>query len=571
MIEGTRSAARTDARPAATPGDVGTLTAEVDRLAASRGSLVFVETRDGRPAERTLTHAELAESAARASVALQERGVVAGDRVCLLGSTSPDLLISLFASWWAGAVPIVLPPLRKRRLDELARRLDVVGARALVADPDLSGLPDTGTRLVPFPDLTQSRFGAGPSARRASGDLALLQFTSGSTASPRAVTLTHANLLTHCRTMARVVGIGPDRTWLSWLPLYHDMGIISLLAVTLAGASTVLMTPEHFMNRPGAWLDAASRHACYGSATPTFGIRLAAMELRLNPRPLDLSGLRALVIGAEQVDLETLETFTAATGPSGLPADALCPAYGLAEATLAVTTSRPGEPVRSYTVHRDSLEPGQRVRVSEQGMPGTRNLVSCGRPIPDTEVRIATAAGEPLPPWRVGEILVRGPGLMAGYWSDAGASGEVVGDDGRLHAGDLGFLTEEGDLVVCGRIKDLIIIGGHNVYPEEYESVTERVPGVRGGGVIAFSVPEIERMVVVAEVSRGGDDPADLARRIMGSLREDLAHAPEEVAVVRPGTVPRTTSGKLQRQLCCRLYVSGSIEPLAVVTRQGGG
>lgn len=570
MIEGTRIAAPNDARPAAAPGDVGTLTAEVDRLAASRGSLVFVETQDGQPAERTLTHAELAESAARASVALQERGVVAGDRVCLLGSTSPDMLISLFASWHAGAVPIVLPPLRKRRLDELARRLGVVGARALVADPEFSGLPDTGTRLVPFPELTESRSGAIPSARRVSGDLALVQFTSGSTARPRAVTLTHANLLTHCRTMAEVVGIGPDRTWLSWLPLYHDMGIISLLTVTLAGASTVLMTPEHFVNRPGAWLDAASRHACFGSATPTFGLRLAAMELRLNPRPLDLSSVRALVIGAEQVDLETLETFTAATGPSGLAADSLCPAYGLAEATLAVTTSRPYEPVRSYTVHRDSLEPGQRVRVSEQGVPGTRTLVSCGRPIPDTEVRIVTAAGEPLPPWRVGEIVVRGPGLMAGYWSDAGASGEVIGDDGSLHTGDLGFLAEDGELVVCGRIKDLIIIGGHNVYPEEYESVTERVPGVRAGGVIAFSVPEIERMVVVAEVSRGGDDPADLARRIMGSLREDLAHAPEEVAVVRPGTVPRTTSGKLQRQLCCRLYVSGTIEPLAVVTRQGG-
>lgn len=570
MIEGTRIAAPNDPRPAAAPGDVGTLTAEVDRLAASRGTFVFVETRDGQPAERTLTHAELAESAARASVALRERGVGAGDRVCLLGSTSPDLLISLLASWHAGAVPIVLPPLRKRRLDELARRLEVVGARALVADPELSGLPVTGTRLVPFPELTESRSGASPSARRESGDLALVQFTSGSTARPRAVTLTHANLLTHCRTMAGVVGIGPDHTWLSWLPLYHDMGIISLLTVTLAGANTVLMTPEQFVNRPGSWLDAASRHACFGSATPTFGLRLAAMELRLNPRPLDLSAVRALVIGAEQVDLGTLETFTAATGPSGLAADALCPAYGLAEATLAVTMSRPGEPVRSYTVHRDSLEPGQQVHVSEQGVPGTRTVVSCGRPIPDTEARIATAAGEPLPPWRVGEILVRGPGLMAGYWSDAGASGEVVGDDGWLHTGDLGFLAEEGELVVCGRIKDLIIIGGHNVYPEEYESVTERVPGVRAGGVIAFSVPEIERMVVVAEVSRGGDDPADLARRIMGSLRADLAHAPEEVAVVRPGTVPRTTSGKLQRQLCCRLYVSGTIEPLAVVTRQGG-
>jgi fatty-acyl-CoA synthase len=569
MTEPNGGAAPAGAGPAVASG-VGTLTAEVDRLAASRGSLAFLETRDGRPDERTLTHVELAESAARATIALQERGVRAGDRVCLLGSTSPELVISLFASWRAGAVPVVLPPVRKRRLDELARRLEVVGARVLVADPELSGLPETATRLVPFPELTASRSAGGPAARRESGDLALVQFTSGSTARPRAVTLTHANLLTHCRTVVEVVGVTRGHTWLSWLPLYHDMGIVSLLAITLAGASTVLMTPEQFVNRPGAWLDAAARHACFGSATPTFGLRLAAMDLRLNPRRLDLSSVRALVIGAEQVDLDTLGAFAAATGPSGLAPDALCPAYGLAEATLAVTMSRPDEPVRSYAVHRESIEPGQRVRVSEPVAGETRSLVSCGRPIPNTEVRIETAAGAPLPPWRVGEVVVRGPGVMAGYWSDGGAGGEVLGDDGRLHTGDLGFFAEDADLVVCGRIKDMIIIGGHNVYPEEYESAAGRVPGVRGGSVIAFSVPEIERMVVVAEISRGGDDPGDLAGRVMASLREDLAHAPEEVVIVRPGTVPRTTSGKLQRQLCCRQYVSGAMEPLAVATRQGG-
>ena len=208
--------------------------------------------------------------------------------------------------------------------------------------------------------------------------LALLQFTSCSTARPRAVTLTHANLLSHCGTLVTVAGITSERTWLSWLPLYHDMGIISLLAV----ASNVLMTPEQFVNRPAMWLDAAARHGCSGSATPTFGLRLAAMDLRLNPRRPDLSRLSALVIGAEQVDLDTLEAFGAVTRTSDLTDRTLCPAYGLAEATRAVTMSRPGEPVRSHAVHQQSLEPGARFAWRGREPPAHAGWSSAGVPSP---------------------------------------------------------------------------------------------------------------------------------------------------------------------------------------------
>lgn len=549
-----------------------TLANVVDGLAVQAGQLVFGDGQDGRPAELPLAHWELAAEAGHAAAALQDLGVRPGDRVGLLAPTSPGLVISLLAAWLAGAVPTVLP-FRRRRPDQVAPRLEAVGARVLVTNEEfaeLVGPEPGGARVVRFDELLGRR-SVGPGAVPTTpGDVALLQFTSGSTARPRAVTLTHANLLAGCDLVARTLRMEAGQTWVSWLPLYHDMGLISLITTLTTGASMFLATPEHFVNRPGWWLDTAARHGCYGTMTPPFGLRLAALDLRLNPRRLDLSRLQVVVTGAEPIDAEALQAFVDATAPAGLSPDALCPGYGLAEATLGVTSSRPGESVRSYVVHRQGLEPGGTVRLAEPGAAGTRRLVSCGKPLPDTDVRIVDDAGEVLPPWRVGEIIARNGAVMAGYWSAREATAEVLPPDGWLHTGDLGFLTARGDLVVCGRIKDMIIVGGHNIYPEEYESAAQQVDGVRDGGVIAFSVPEIERMVVVAEIGRRCDGPDGLAGRLMSELREAVPHTPEEVVIVRPGTVPRTTSGKLQRRLCCRLYVSGELSALATARRQGG-
>ena len=549
-----------------------TLADVVDALAVQPGRLVFCEGEDGPPAELALPHWELAAEAGRAAAVLQDLGVRPGDRVGLLAPTSPGMVISLLAAWRAGAVPTVLP-FRKRRPDQVAARLGSVGARAVVTNAEFAALvgPEPGgARVVRFDELLARGPAASRGARVASGDVALLQFTSGSTARPRAVTLTHANLLFGCGLVPRTLGMASGQTWVSWLPLYHDMGLITFIASLLTGASMYLTTPEQFVNRPGWWLDTAARHGCYGTMTPTFGLRLAALDLRLNPRRLDLSRLKVVLTGAEPIDHDALQAFAGATAPAGLSPHALCPGYGLAEATLGVTSSRPGEPVRSYVVHRQGLEPGGSVRLAEPGATGARRLVSCGGPIPDTDVRVVDDAGGAVPPWRVGEIAVRSPAVMAGYWSAPEATAAVLAPDGWLRTGDLGFLTEHGDLVICGRTKDMIIVGGHNVYPEEYESAAQRVDGVRSGGVVAFSVPEIERMVVVAEMSRRCDDPEGLARRLMSALREDVAHAPEEVVVVGAGAVPRTTSGKLQRRLCCRLYVSGELSALGTARRQGG-
>ena len=549
-----------------------TLADVVDGMAVQPGRLVFCDGQDGRPAELALPHWELAAEAGRAAAVLEDLGVRPGDRVGLLAPTSPGLVISLLATWRAGAIPTVLP-FRKRRPDQVAARLGAVAARAVVTDGEFAALvgPEPGgARVVRFDELLASGPAASRGVRVTAGDVALLQFTSGSTARPRAVTLTHATLLFGCGLVPRTLGMASGQTWVSWLPLYHDMGLITFVASLVTGASMHLTTPEQFVNRPGWWLDTAARHGCYGTAAPTFGLRLAALDLRLNPRPLDLSRLEVVLTGAEPIDHGALQAFAGATAPAGLSPHALCPGYGLAEATLGVTSSRPGEPVRSYVVHRQGLEPGGIVRLAEPGATGTRRLVSCGGPIPDTDVRVVDDAGDAVPPWRVGEIAVRSPAVMAGYWSAPEATAEVLAPDGWLRTGDLGFLAERGDLVVCGRIKDMIIVGGHNVYPEEYESAAQRVDGVRSGGVVAFSVPEIERMVVVAEMSRRCDDPEGLARRLMSALREDVAHAPEEVVVVGAGGVPRTTSGKLQRRLCCRLYVSGELSALGTARRQGG-
>jgi fatty-acyl-CoA synthase len=494
--------------------------------------------------------------------------------VCLLGTTTIDLVASLYGAWIAGAVPVVLPlPRRQSELpafvQDVADRVGKAHASVLaVSELLLEQAPaiDVPAPIVSIEDLARN---GGPAMPAAVGpdDLAYLQFTSGTTARSRAVVLTHRHLIANLVAAGEMADIDPDRdVFVSWLPLFHDMGLIGMLLGSVVFAADLVLIPtEEFLGRPGCWVDAMSRYRGTITASPNFGYGLAARDIASKPRALDLGSWRIAANGAEPIDLETVQRFTDAAVPYGFDRNAMCPMYGLAEATLAVSLSRTDEPVAVEWVDRETLEASARVEHVDPHTPGSRALVSCGYPIPGHEIAIKDPAGNDVGDGAVGEICVRGPSVMPGYWRDPEATAEAL-RDGWLHTGDLGFEGRHG-LVVCGRKKDMIILGGRNLYPEDYEFHAERVPGVRKGNVIAFAIPERERMVVVCETTAGPDEVDDVARSALEELRRQLPRGPEEVVLVSPGTLPKTSSGKRQRGECREQYTAGDLAPLAVARR----
>lgn len=551
---------------------IGTVPEALSTSATTSRGITFV---DRHLNEHRIRYADLAVAASRAAGGVRALGVEPGDRVCILGLTTPQLLITLFGAWHAGAVPVVLSlPRRISDLDELVSdvvaRSEKVEAKILaVSNLFLEQAPpiETTARVASVEDIASTPSEPIEPHATQPGDLAYLQFTSGTTAQARVVELTHRHLVANMQAAGSLAGMDADRdVFVSWLPLFHDMGLIGmLLGATIFGADLVLIPTEEFLGRPGVWVDAMSRYDGTVTASPNFGYGLAARDLKSKPRSLDLSAWRIAANGAEPVDIETCDRFSDIASTYGFDRNAMAPMFGLAEATLAVSLSSTDEPVHVEWIDREALETSARAVPVPAGSKGGRSFVSCGHPIPSHDVEIRGPRGEPLGRGHVGEICVRGPSVMQGYWRDPEATKEAI-RDGWLHTGDLGFWGQHG-LVICGRKKDMIILGGRNLYPEDYELHTERVPGVRRGNVIAFAIHELERMVVVAETTAQPDEAAGVARETLEVLRRALPRGPEEVVLVAPGTLPKTSSGKRQRGACREWYASGEMETLAVAKR----
>ena len=529
-------------------------------------TLVFLD-EASRPIR--LPYRELLERAEQVAASLAgSHGVTPGARVCLLGKTSPELIAALLGVWRAGAVVTVVPIPRRGAKDalvtDIASRVTAAGADIVLTDQATSAATagQLQAKVLSFGDLAV-RPGARPPAPPGPAGLALLQFTSGTTAVPRAVAVRHGQLLGNASALYRGFGIAPGETFVTWLPMYHDMGIITLAGAFGYGLNTCVLATETFAARPASWLEAISRYRGVVTAAPNFAYGLAARYLSISKASFDLSALRCGINGAEPIDPVVLERFVAAAGQHGLSPAAPCPAYGLAEATLVVTQTPAGEPYRTVTVDRDALERGE-ATVVEPGQPG-RTLVACGIPIPGTAVTITGDDGIALADGKVGSIRVLGPGVVPGYWTPDGTphQTQLRDRDGRLVTGDLGFF-HDGQLFVCGRQKDMIIAGGRNLYPEDFEFAAERVPGVRLGNVMAFSLPDTERMVVVAEAAVREDAAGALAHQVREVLTQTLAYSPHEVVLVRPGTLPKTTSGKRQRHACRARYQRGELAVRAV-------
>lgn len=554
------------------PSASSSLVSRLEHGAESDAALTFVTPVDRDTwTEDRVPFARLLDDARSTAAALSALGVGPGAHVALLGPTTRELVTALEATWIAGAASTMMPlPMRLASIEEFVdqtrRRIARSDAALVVMDRDLAAFFEAQPGDPPVVYLDDL---AADAARRSADSydrpsddpdaLAILQFTSGSTSDPKGVMIPHRSLTANLTAIQDGLGLNGDDVAVSWLPLYHDMGLIGILANALtAPIDLVLSAPQHFLASPARWVQWLSHFGGTCTGGPDFAYALSARAMR-RPEPLDLSRWRIGLNGAETIDPRSVESFLEAGAPHGLrPGVAFC-AYGLAEATLGVTFPVPEKGMTVDAVDRHALEDRGEVRSVEADSPDAKLLARLGRPLGGFDLRIVDPAGTERGDRQVGEVELRGPSIMAGYYRDPEATDAVM-HDGWLRTGDLGYVVD-GELVLCGRAKDMIIVGGRNVFPEDVERAAARVDGVRTGNVIAFGAEARrgrEAIVVVAETKL--DDPSRLHDELGGNVLDAVGIPPAEVVFVKPGTLPKTSSGKLQRSLCRAQHREGTLQ-----------
>ena len=504
------------------------------------------------------------------AAAMQEHGMRRGDRVLLCLPTGRAFLEAFLGALSIGVVPVPLPSLEGfARPAAFVNRLSSVvqdaAPAAVFADPRTAAhLRSVGllTPNLPVIERGAIRPGAAPELRPATGDeTALIQYTSGSTGTPRGVVITAANLAANVDAMGKALALTPADRVVSWLPLYHDMGLIGgLLAPAAHGAICWLLSPLEFVLRPVSWVQAVSEARATLTVAPNFAYGLLARKVaEADLRGLDLSSLRAAINGAEPVDPDTAEAFTARLKPAGFSPASYFPVYGLAESTLSVAFPPLGRGLKIDHVRRDALVGGHAVP-AEPG-PGAMRVVSVGRPLEGHEVTIANAIDHaPLPDRSLGEIWVQGPSISPWYFEK---HEPVRSRRQHLRTGDVGYLAD-GELYVVDRVKDLVIVAGRCYSPSDIERAAERVEGVRPGRTVAFGVTDPERgtesLVLVAEVQpRRRAELQRLAEAVRESVAEQIELSPSDVRLLKPGALARTSSGKLMRRDARDRYLSGGL------------
>jgi 1-acyl-sn-glycerol-3-phosphate acyltransferase len=575
--------------PAAPPRDAQTwqdvlrYRAEID---GSRTHIILEE--DG--SQRTLSFEDLYEGSQRLARQLIERGLRPGETVALMLPTSSDFFLSFAGTLLAGGVPVpIYPPFRADRIAEYAERqsnilrncearlLLTFQEAALAAKlleprvPSLRGVVTAKSLLAEEQVVSRLSPPAALPAGANGSDLALLQYTSGSTGDPKGVMLTHANLLANVRAIGQAVGIRPDDIGVSWLPLYHDMGLIGAwLAPLYFGLPVTVLSPLAFLSTPERWLQAIDRYRATLTAAPNFAYELAVRKISDNRiSGLDLSSLRAALNGAEPVLAETLERFIEHFAPCGFRREAFTPVYGLAEASLAVTIPAIGRGPRVDRVAREPFtREGRAVPVSSDAPPdaSVASFVSVGQALPGHEVRIANAEGQEAGERVEGALWFRGPSASAGYFRNAQASASLFPQGcaaGWLDSGDRAYRAE-GDIFITGRAKDIILKAGRNLYPHEIEEAAGAVPGVRRGCVVAFGSEDAasgtERLIVVAETRERSEAARQaLVLGINEKVTQAVGLPPDVVLILRPHGIPKTSSGKLRREETRKLFVAGTL------------
>ena len=542
---------------------------------------VFLKERGGEDA--SLTFSQLQARADAFAARISERAQP-GERAILLFQPGLDFIVAFFGCLQARviAVPLMVPRRASER-DSSAAILADCAPRLLISNDALrESRPDVSERFRDtsfewlltdgVTDVPAQASSPGRTTRR--DDIAFLQYTSGSTSTPKGVMVSHGNLIDNLEMIRRALGSTPASTHVGWIPLYHDMGLVlNALHSLYVGANCVLMAPSGFMQRPLSWLRAISDYRATEAGAPNFAFDLCINRFRReHAEGLDLSTWKVAYNAAEPVRADTLDRFATTFAPYGFERCALHPLYGLAEATLLVSVRREIKAPVTRTVSRAAL---QRHELSAPTSDDDRyTLVGCGLAVPGEELAIVDPQARlALGAFRIGEIWVSGPNVAKGYWQNADATRDtfqavIEGRDGTwLRTGDLGFLDQDGRLFVTGRIKDIIIIRGNNHYPQDIENTAHNShPALRrdcGAAFAGVDDNDNEKLVIVHELERTQRNRFD-ADEIIGAIREAVVNEHEiavgEVVLVRPGALPKTTSGKVQRSLTRLLWQQKNLD-----------
>jgi acyl-CoA synthetase (AMP-forming)/AMP-acid ligase II len=545
---------------------------------------VFLSGSGGEDA--SLTFSELERRAGTLSAQLLGRAD-RGERALLMFPPGLDFIVAFFGCLIAGMIAVpMMPPRRFGARDSSASIVADCTPRFALTTPTLQAArSDLSERLKAtaldfiYVDATKEAEAPAGTVFREPGpqDLAFLQYTSGSTSDPKGVMVSHGNLLANSEMIRLVYGNTPATTYVSWVPLYHDMGLIlNVLQTLYVGSPCVLMAPVSFLQRPLSWLRAISDYRAEFATAPNFAFDLCVDRFRADHMAgIDLSSWKVALNGAEPVRTGTMERFIATFASYGFDAQACSPAYGLAEATLLASGGRRGRGLVTCRLSREALQRHRAVAPSSEE--DAHLLAGCGKSlvgellaIVDPETRVRLRAAE------VGEIWISGPNIAQGYWKNARATAatfsariEGEGEERWLRTGDLGFLDDTGELYITGRIKDVIIIRGINHYPQDLEDTVQAShPALRRHGGAAFSIPDEhgeERLVVVQEVERTQMRRVSIDD-IEGAIREAVATehelAVQAIVLIRPSNLPKTTSGKIQRGLARALFLEGRLAEL---------
>lgn len=522
-----------------------------------------------------ISYRQLREGAARVAAGLQQIGLDPAQPVALMLPSGADYFYSYFGVLLAGATPVpVYPPARPSQLEDHMRRhariLANCRAPVLITVPEakraaqlLRSLVSTLRHIVAVDELQAAAPSTPVLPALKASDIAFIQYTSGSTGDPKGVVLTHANLLANIRAMGQVIEAGPEDVFVSWLPLYHDMGLIGAWLGSLYYAALfVVMSPLSFLARPQRWLWAIHRHRGTLSAAPNFGYeyclrRIADADLQ----GLDLGSWRAAFNGAEPVSPDTVEAFAQRFAAYGFRSNAMMPVYGLAESSVGLAFPPPGRGARIDRIVRDTFVRTGRAEPAGSDDASALRFVSGGLPLPHHQLRIVDPAGRELPERRQGRVEFRGPSSTSGYYR-APEKTRSLFRDGWLDSGDLGYMAN-GEVFVTGRTRDIIIRAGRNIYPHELEEAVGNIPGVRNGRVAVFGSAApgsgTERLIVLAETRSTDAGERDSLRQTINALATDLVGAPpDEVVLAPPGTVLKTSSGKIRRAASRELFEKGA-------------
>jgi acyl-CoA synthetase (AMP-forming)/AMP-acid ligase II len=560
----------------AAPPFASTVLDALERAARERpevGITLLAEKGDEPPEVRS--YSEVLSGARRRATQLVEEGVGRGDRVILVLPTGFDFVETFLGLQLLGAIPVpTYPPMSLQQaavgLERVRHVAEDAGARFCLTIrsflPLLGGLNLSVSSIEGVLDI--GRF-EGAGAQESSWDIdadavALVQYTSGSTGDPKGICLTHRQLVANCHSQGQAAKVDAEDVLVCWLPLYHDLGLVcSLHSCFYWRTPMILMPPQTFLLEPTSWLRAISKYRGTISQAPNFAYSRCVKWIDEGAKEgLDLSSWRVALVTAEPVNPNVLDAFASKFKSVGFRREALCPAYGLAECTAGVTFPRPDGVDPVDEVEREALSEGRAVAAAAPE--DAVALPSLGWPLPGHEVRILAEDGTDCPERAVGEVLVRGPSLMEGYWQRPEATLEVI-RDGWFYTGDLGYLAG-GELYVCGRRKDLIIVRGRNYDPQDFERAAESVEGVRQGCVVAFGTYDEDKssdaVVLICE-TRARDEATrtSLTNKIRSVVTDTCLIPASEIMLVPPGSLPKTSSGKLQRRKSRQLWAAGELAP----------